>query len=78
MEVFTENTSAVEYINNKGGCRSPLMCELALTIWRFCVAENILLKATHVTGEQNFAADKFSRLEFDPHDFALKQEIFRN
>ena len=79
MGVFIDNGSAVANINSKGSCRSPLVRGLALTIWRFCITENLLYarKETRVPCVQNYAADKISRLEPDTLDFALKPEIFQ-
>ena len=36
-----DNVTAVTYINQKGGTASKLLCQLAITIWNWCMARNI-------------------------------------
>ena len=43
-----DNVTAVSYINQKGGTVSWLLCQLALTIWNWCVERNITLLAEHM------------------------------
>ena len=37
-----DNTTAIAYINNKGGTRSPQLLTLALELWDWCQARDIL------------------------------------
>lgn len=37
VQVLTNNTTAVFYINRQGGARSSALCQEALRFWNFCV-----------------------------------------
>ena len=71
VKILTDNTTAMAYVNNKGGCHNKQLCDLAITIWNLCVDGNIGLSVSHLPGYQNDIADKFSRMEADTHDYAV-------
>ena len=56
-----DNTTAIAYINNKGGTRSPQLMTLALEMWDWCQARDIFAIASHIPGRDNVSADKESR-----------------
>ena len=56
-----DNSTAVSYINNMGGIRSPSLDKLAVCIWGWCILRNILLSAQHIHGKSNCEADSLSR-----------------
>ena len=60
VKVFTDNTTAIAYDNNKGGCHSKQLCDLAIEIWNLCVNRNIGLSVSYLPGYQNDMADRFS------------------
>ena len=72
-----DNVTAVSYINQKGGTVSQLLCQLALTIWTWCVERNITLLAEHLPGHLNIQADEESRTAKDRCDWMLNQSIFQ-
>ena len=72
-----DNVTAVSYINQKGGTVSQLLCQLALTIWTWCVERNITLLAEHLLGHLNLQADEESRTAKDHCDWMLNQSIFQ-
>ena len=71
-----DNITAVSYINQKGGTVSQLLCQLALTIWTWCVERNVTLIAEHLPGRLNLKADKESRTAKDCCDWMLNQSVF--
>ena len=71
-----DNVTAVSYINQKGGTVSQLLCQLALTIWTWCVERNITLLAEHLPGRLNIQADEESRTAKDRCDWMLNQLVF--
>ena len=74
--VRSDNTSVVSYINKQGGTTSSQLCDLALEIWDFCIARNISLSASHLSGVSNVRADRLSRAEHRDHSYYLSQEVF--
>ena len=42
-----DNTTAVAYINRKGGTASPILSNLARTLWLWCAERNISLLSTY-------------------------------
>jgi len=71
VQVLTDNTTVVAYINHQGGTISQTLCELALEIWDWCLNRNIFLSAMHVEGEKNVLADALSRRKFAPTEWML-------
>ena len=41
IQIQIDNTTAVSYINNVGGSKSPLLNNLAIEIWQWCITRNI-------------------------------------
>ncbi|XP_068758092.1 uncharacterized protein [Montipora capricornis] len=66
-----DNTTAIAYINNKGGTRSPQLMTLALEMWDWCQERDILLIASHIPGRDNVSADKESREFTDMSEWKL-------
>ena len=64
-----DNTTAVTYVNNQRGTRSPSLTLLTLELWNWCLQRNILITAEHLPGVSNVLADRvadiyrFQRLE---------------
>ncbi|KAL1914873.1 uncharacterized protein VTP21DRAFT_7789 [Calcarisporiella thermophila] len=59
--VRTDNTTALAYLNNLGGTRSPRLNEIARKIWTICLERHIQLVAEHIPGHLNNKADTASR-----------------
>jgi hypothetical protein len=51
VEINIDNTTAVAYINKKGGTRSSSLCSVALEISTLCEEREIDLHAVHLPGE---------------------------
>ena len=56
-----DNTTAVSYVNRKGGTRSLVLCRLAQDIWQWAIHRKLNLMAVHVPGVDNIRADFQSR-----------------
>ena len=73
-----DNTTAIAYINNKGGTRSPQLMTLALEMWDWCQERDILVIASHRTrtrqGVQRIHGHE--RVEVRPNNYsALPAEL---
>ena len=75
MKLRLDNTTAVAYINNQGGTRSPSLTSLTLEQWNWCLQHNILITAEHLSGVSNVRADRDSRKFIDSSDWKLPPEI---
>ena len=72
-----DNTTAVAYINHKGGIKSRDCDELAKRIWEWCKKREIWITATHLPGVQNQIADEKSRKFNDQLEWMLNRDVFR-
>ena len=72
-----DNSSAVAYINHKGGTHSPQLLHLTLPLWEWCIQRDIFLVAHHVPGKSNSLADRESRVFLDNSDWMLDPNIIR-
>ena len=63
-----DNITAVSHINHKGGTTSPQLCKLAITMWTWCISQNITLTAEHLPGHLNVTVDQESRVVRDRCD----------
>ncbi len=59
--VRTDNSTAVSYINKKGGTQSPSLCLLTWDIMMWCMQNGVTIKAVHIPGKRNGIADGLSR-----------------
>ncbi len=75
--VRTDNTAAVSYINRMGGIRSRRMSQLArhLLLWSHMRLKS--LRAVHIPGVLNRAADALSRQLTFPGEWRLHPETIR-
>ena len=76
IHILTDNTSAIYYINKRGGTYSPQRCALALELWELCLSHNVLPTASHVPGIEISLVDKYSRASHDNQDCCLNRMIF--
>ena len=72
-----DNTTAVAYINRRGGTISPRLSQLAKNLWLWCMERNILIQAQHVPGMMNSIADTESRAQPDRSDWKLSPVCFQ-
>ena len=70
-----DNSTAVAYINKKGGMVSKYCNDLAFDIWSWEVKKDIWLSASHVPGVENNIADLKSRYFYDNKEWSLNPYI---
>jgi len=75
--IRSDNTTAIAYVNNFGGCKSPSCHSVAKDIWEWCQPRNNWLHASYISSSNNYLADELSRKELDNSDFKLNVSIFR-
>ncbi|KAI2655793.1 ORF V: Enzymatic polyprotein [Labeo rohita] len=69
--VRTDNTATVAYINHQGGLRSRRMSQLARHLLLWSQTRLKSLRAVHIPGELNRAADQLSRQPTHPGEWRL-------
>lgn len=67
----TDNTTALAYINNQGGCRSHECLTVAYKIWEWCESNDNWITATYLNTKDNVIADFESRRVVDENDYML-------
>ena len=77
IRVFSDNTTAVDYINKMGGVRSPECNELARQVWRWCQDRNVWVSMAHIKGVDNVHADMLSRKGSETKEWSLNESRFR-
>ena len=72
-----DNTTAVAYINKKGGTISASCNKLAEDIWNWAKGkgQDIWITASHVPGFKNTTADLRSRLFYDNKERSLNERV---
>ena len=73
--VRTDNTSVVFHINHQGGTRSLPSLQLALALLTWAETRLLSLRARHIPGHLNIAADSLSRGGPRPANWRLHKEI---
>lgn len=76
VQIKSDNSCTVAYINNMGGCKSEECNALAFEIWSWCIEHSIWLSATHVPGSENIS-DHGSRHFNDSVEWKLDSSIFK-
>ena len=71
-----DSITALTYVNKMGGPHSYLQCSLALTMWNWCLQRHFWIKAEHLPGMLNRAADTESQIVKDRCDWMLNPQIF--
>jgi len=77
VKVLSDNTTAVCYINSKGGTKSPSCNDITCDIWSWGINNNTWLTAAHIPGVQNTDADRESRIFNERTEWQLNPEVFR-
>lgn len=77
LKILMDNSTAVAYINKKGGTRSSQLAALALEIWAYCLSRHIWITAKHLPGQLNMEADYASRHFNNRTEWMLNHSIFQ-
>ena len=75
--LLIDNTTAVSYINRKGGTTSKTLSDLAIQTWLWCMERNLTIHAEHIPGVLNVRADAESRNLHHSSDWRLDPDVFR-
>lgn len=78
IRIRSDNTTAVAYLNNKGGIRSIECHKVSKTIWEWAIERNLHLSAEHLPGSANILADKASRVFDHNTEWELDNKVFQN
>ena len=76
IQVQIDNTTAVSYINNKGGTHSQTCNVLAKELILWCKERSIWLSACHIPWVDNSNADSLSRKLNEDIEWMLNPDIF--
>lgn len=76
IRLLMDNVSAAHYINKMGGTKSPVLAQLALDLWSWCLEHKILLEAQHIPRVLNVRADQESRTFLDHNDWKVSPAAF--
>jgi len=76
VKVLSDNTTAVCYINSKGGTKSPSCNDITCNIWSWSINNNTWLTAAHIPGVQNTDADRESTIFNERTEWQLNPEVF--
>ncbi|XP_068690266.1 uncharacterized protein [Montipora foliosa] len=76
IRVQCDNTTAVCYINNMGGSKSPDCNSVARQIWDYCVERHIWISASHLPGCESTEADQESRHFNNRTEWQLASDVY--
>ena len=77
VAVFIDNSTAIAYLRNQGGTRSPLLNSVAQRILRWVESVLMVLAPQFIKGKNNVLADSLSRPnQVQGLEWTLKQEVF--
>jgi len=71
-----DNTTAVSYVNEMGGCKSVACNAVAIKIWNWCIDRDLWISAVYLPGTMNVEADALSRRRYSDHEWMLNKSIF--
>ena len=77
IRIMSDNTTAISYINKKGGLKSNECNKIAKEIWIWCTSRDLHISAAHIPGKDNFEADKNSRKCQDATEWQLNPKIYK-
>jgi ribonuclease HI len=78
VRVGIDNSTAVAYLNNMGGTKSPSLNGLSRTLWEWCISRSLQVTAQHVPGTANVIADQLSRTIDNHLEWSLNDEIYQS
>ena len=77
VQIYSDNSTTVNYINAMGGTHSRECNTIAKDIWQWCIDKQIWLTAAHIPGTKNVEADRESRVFSDNKEWMIRPDIFR-
>ena len=77
VAVFSDNSTAIAYLRNQGGTKSPLLNSVAQRILRWAESISVLLAPQFTKGKNNVLVDALSRpSQIQGSEWTLKKELF--
>ena len=77
IQIKSDNTCAISYINEMGGMHSEDCNSIAVELWHWAIDRNIWVSAAFVPGVENIA-DENSRIFHDETEWKLDEEVFNS
>ena len=77
VQIYSDNSPTVNYINAMGGTHSREYNSIAKDIWQWCIDKQAWLTAAYIPGTKNVEADRESRLFADNKEWMIRPDIFR-
>ena len=77
VQIYSDNSTTVNYINAMGGTHSIECNTIAKDIWQWCIDKQIWLTAAHIPGTKNVEADRESHVFSDNKEWMIRPDIFR-
>lgn len=71
-----DNTTAIAYINKKGGVQFPKLSKVAKEIWQWCEDRDLWIFASYISSEDNSEADFESRRLETETEYSLSHSAF--
>ena len=78
IRIMSDNTSAISYINKKGGTHCMIMNDLAVDIWSKAADRGLHISAAHIPGIHNILADSASREFHDAAEWMIPKNYFND
>ena len=76
LKAFTLDTHPRSILLRMGGIHSSSLSNLAIEVWKWCIARSIRIHAEHLPGKENVQADWQSHHCRDSSDWKLDEEVF--
>ncbi|XP_068692889.1 uncharacterized protein [Montipora foliosa] len=77
VQIYSDNSTTVNYINAMGGTHSRECNTIAKDIWQWCIDKQIWLTAAPIPGTKNVVEDRESRVFSDNKEWTIRPDIFR-
>jgi hypothetical protein len=75
VRMMLDNTTAVAYIREMGGSRSPDCNRIARDLWQWALSKDIWITPCHLPGTMNVVADRESRVFHKETEWKLDAEV---
>ena len=76
VQIYSDNSTTVNYINAMGGTHSRICNSIAKDILQWCIDKQIWLTAAYIPGTKNVEAVRESRLFADNKEWMIRPDIF--
>ena len=75
VKIMSDNTTAIPYINKKGGLKPQECNKITKETWIWYTSRDLHISAAHILGKSNFETDKNSRKCQDVTEWQLNPKI---